>query len=87
VAESDRYLAPGHSLDELKAADGQTGYADILKHGVTGQGLNDYAGIFRALRGVGFAGWISIEDGMNGMDEMRQSLDYLKAMRRQHYLI
>ncbi|MBM4081967.1 MAG: sugar phosphate isomerase/epimerase, partial [Planctomycetes bacterium] len=47
MAESDRYLAPGHSLDELKAADGQTGYADILKHGVTGQGLNDYAAIFR----------------------------------------
>jgi sugar phosphate isomerase/epimerase len=82
---SDRYLAAGHTLDELRAAEGKTGYADILKHGVTGKGLNDYPAIFRLLRDTRFAGWISIEDGMNGMDEMRESVEFLKAMRRRHY--
>ena len=82
---SDRYLKPGHSLDELREAEGQAGYADILLHGVTGQGLNDYEAIFTILRGIGFAGWVSIEDGMNGMAEMRQSLDYLKDLRHRHY--
>ena len=28
------------------------------------------------------SGWVSIEDGMNGMDEMRKSLDFLHKMRR-----
>jgi len=82
---SDRYLAPGHSLDELREAEGEVGYADILHHGVTGQGLNDYDAIFTILRDSGFDGWISIEDGINGMDEMRQSIDFLKAKRRQYY--
>ena len=82
---SDRYLAPGHSLDELKAAEGQTGYADILQHGVTGQGLNDYDAIFRILREINYTGWISIEDGMNGLDEMKQSIDFLKQMRAKYF--
>jgi len=82
---SDRYLLPGHSLEELKEAEGQTGYADILQHGVTGKGMNDYEAIFTTLREVDFDGWISIEDGMNGMDEMRESIDFLKAMREKHF--
>jgi sugar phosphate isomerase/epimerase len=81
---SDRYLAPGATLDDLRQADGTKGYADILKHGETGKGLNDYDAIFRILAGVGFAGWISVEDGMNGLDELRRSVEFLKA-KRQHY--
>ena len=34
-----------------------------------GRGLNDYDAIFRELAGVGFDGWISIEDGVDGIDE------------------
>jgi sugar phosphate isomerase/epimerase len=82
---SDRYLAPGASLDDLRQADGSIGYSDKLCHGETGKGLNDYHAIFRALAGVGFAGWISVEDGMNGLDELRRSIEFLKRMRDQYY--
>ena len=51
-------------------ADGTVGYPDKLRHGETGQGMNDYDAIFRILAGVGFSGWISVEDGMNGLDEL-----------------
>ncbi len=42
--------------------------------------MNDYDAIFRELHGVGFNGWISIEDGVNGLDEMVQSLAFLRDM-------
>lgn len=82
---SDRYLVEGATLDDLRAADGATGYSDKLKHGETGKGLNDYDAIFRILAAAGFDGWISIEDGMNGLDEMARSVDFLKRKRAQYY--
>lgn len=82
---SDRFLAPGVTLDDLRQTDGTLGYSPALQHGVTGQGLNDYDTIFRTLAEIGFQGWISIEDGMNGMDEMRQSLEFLHAMRKKYF--
>jgi sugar phosphate isomerase/epimerase len=82
---SDRYLAPGATLDELRQADGSLGYSDKLKHGETGKGLNDYDAIFRILSSVKFAGWISVEDGMNGLDELRRSVEFLKRKREQYY--
>lgn len=82
---SDRYLAPGATLDDLRQADGATGYSDKLRHGETGEGLNDYDAIFRVLAGVGFSGWISVEDGMNGLDELRRSVEFLKSKRAQYY--
>jgi sugar phosphate isomerase/epimerase len=82
---SDRYLVPGATLDDLREADGAAGYSDKLKHGETGKGLNDYDAIFRILAGVGFSGWVSLEDGMNGLDEMARSIEFLKAKRAQHY--
>ncbi|MCC6168371.1 MAG: sugar phosphate isomerase/epimerase [Caldilineaceae bacterium] len=82
---SDRYLAEGTSLDELRQSDGTLGYSPNLRHGVTGQGLNDYDRIFSILAASGYDGWVSIEDGMDGMDEMRQSIDFLKRMRAQYF--
>lgn len=82
---SDRYLAPGATLDDLAAGDGATGYASALMHGETGQGMNDYDAIFRLLAEVGFSGWISIEDGMNGLDEIARSAEFLKQKRAQYY--
>jgi len=82
---SDRYLADGATLDELRQSDGTLGYSPKLRHGVTGRGLNDYHAIFRILREVNYARWISIEDGMNGMDEMRESLEFLGHMRRLYF--
>jgi sugar phosphate isomerase/epimerase len=84
VHASDRYLAEGATLDELRQADATVGYAASLKHGVTGKGINDYDSIFRILAEHGYQGWISIEDGMNGMDEMAESLAFLRRMS-EHY--
>ena len=77
---SDRFLKPGHTLEELRQAEEGPGYAAILVHGVTGRGLNDYRRIFSLLREAGFEGWISIEDGMNGLEEIRESAQFLRSM-------
>lgn len=82
---SDRYLAGGTTLEELRQGDGTLGYSPNLKHGVTGQGLNDYDAIFRILAAEGYDGWISIEDGMNGMEEMAESLAFLRRMVARHF--
>jgi sugar phosphate isomerase/epimerase len=77
---SDRYLAGGATLDDLRQTDGTLGYSPDLRHGVTGKGLNDYHAIFRTLAAHGYNGWVSIEDGMNGMDEMAESLAFLRRL-------
>jgi sugar phosphate isomerase/epimerase len=82
---SDRYLAEGATLDDLRQSDGTLGYSPNLRHGVTGKGLNDYDTIFSILADAGYQGWVSIEDGMNGMDEMRESIDFLKIMRAKYF--
>ncbi len=82
---SDRYLAEGATLEGLRQADGTLGYSPDLKHGVTGKGLNDYDAIFRILAKHGYRGWISIEDGMNGMDEMAESLAFLRTMVARYF--
>src|SRR5690242_3182811 len=77
---SDRYLAEGTTLEQLRQADGTLGYSANLRHGVTGKGLNDYDTIFRILAENHYRGWVSIEDGMNGMEEMAESLAFLRRM-------
>ena len=82
---SDRYLAPGATLDDLRSQDGSTGYASALRHGETGKGLNDYDAIFRLLAGAGFDGWISVEAGLEGLDEIRRSVEFLRRKRADHF--
>lgn len=82
---SDRFLASGTSLDDLRQADGTIGYSPALQHGVIGRGLNDYPRIFRTLAGAGYDGWVSIEDGVNGMDEMRESVLFLREARDEYF--
>ena len=82
---SDRYLAEGTTLDELRQTDGTLGYSPNLRHGVNGKGLNDYAAIFRILAEHSYKGWVSIEDGMNGMDEMAESLAFLRKMSAKYF--
>jgi sugar phosphate isomerase/epimerase len=64
----------------LRQVEDSVGYASILSHGVIGQGLNDYPRIFQILRGAGFDGWVSIEDGMNGLEEIRASAEFLRPL-------
>ncbi|MGK0190531.1 MAG: sugar phosphate isomerase/epimerase [Verrucomicrobiales bacterium] len=76
---SDRYLAEG-TLDDLRREEtGAEGYAKRLRHGQIGEGLNDYDAIFGILKSVGFNGWISIEDGVDGIDQLARSAEFLKA--------
>lgn len=82
---SDRYLANGAKVEDLRQADGTIGYSPNLLHGVTGKGLNDYHAIFRILANHHYQGWVSIEDGMNGMDEMRESLAFLRNLSKQYF--
>jgi len=81
---SDRYLEGG-TLEDLKAQEGSVGYAKFLKHGVIGKGLNDYDRIFGILKEAGFDGWVSIEDGLNGLEELRESANFLRNKMRQYF--
>ena len=82
---SDRYLANGTIEDLRKAEGGSAGYVSFFKHGVIGKGLNDYDAIFKTLREVGFDSWISIEDGVDGMDQMHESADFLREKIKKYW--
>jgi sugar phosphate isomerase/epimerase len=82
---SDRSLAEGTTLADLRQTDGTLGYSPNLRHGVTGKGLNDYDAIFRILAEHNYRGWVSIEDGMNGLEEMAESLAFLRTMSEQYF--
>lgn len=75
---SDRYLKSGTIEDLRKEEGGAVGYAKRLSHGEIGKGLNDYDAIFTELKNVGFDGWISIEDGVDGMDQLERSVAFLR---------
>jgi len=75
---SDRFLIEGTIEDLRREEDGAEGYAKRLSHGEIGKGLNDYVAIFAELQSKGFDGWISIEDGVDGMDQLARSVSFLK---------
>ncbi len=81
---SDRYLKSG-TIEDLRKEEDSVGYASRLSHGVIGKGMNDYDKIFSTLHSVGFNSWISIEDGMDGMDELRESVRFLRAKIDRHF--
>jgi sugar phosphate isomerase/epimerase len=82
---SDRYLIEG-TLDDLRREEGgAAGYAKRLRHGEIGQGLNDYDAIFSELKRVGFDGWISIEDGVDGIEQLQRSAAFLKKKIGQYW--
>ena len=82
---SDRSLVEGATLADLRSSDGATGYSDKLRHGEVGKGLIDYDAIFRILARARFTGWISVEDGVNGMDELQRSVAFLQKKRAEYY--
>lgn len=75
---SDRHLIEGTLEDLRQEEGGAAGYAKRLRHGEIGKGLNDYDAIFTELKRVGFHGWISIEDGVDGIDQLRRSVAFLE---------
>ena len=75
---SDRYLKYGTIEDLRNEEGGAVGYAKRLSHGEIGKGMNDYDAIFTELKRVGFDGWISIEDGVDGMDQLERSVAFLQ---------
>jgi sugar phosphate isomerase/epimerase len=81
---SDRYLKSG-TIEDLRKEEDSIGYASRLSHGVVGKGMNDYDAIFSTLNAVGFQSWISIEDGMNGMGDLRESVRFLKTKIDLHF--
>ena len=83
---SDRFLLEGTIEDLRKEELGVEGYARRLSHGEIGKGLNDYDAIFGQLKQAGFAdNWISIEDGVEGMDQMARSAEFLCRKIAQHW--
>jgi sugar phosphate isomerase/epimerase len=81
---SDRYLAEG-TIEDLRREEDSVGYAKRLRHGEIGKGLNDYDAIFSELAGVGFDGWISIEDGVDGMEQLERSVAFLWNKIAKHW--
>lgn len=82
---SDRYLKVGTIEDLRKEEGGAVGYAKRLSHGEIGKGLNNYDAIFSELKRVGFDGWISIEDGMEGMDQLERSVAFVRRKMKEHW--
>jgi sugar phosphate isomerase/epimerase len=81
---SDRYLKSG-TLEDLQQNTPVDGYPEHLCHGEIGKGLNDYDAIFTELREVGFRGWISIEDGVEGFAQLEGSVEFLKRKIAEHW--
>jgi sugar phosphate isomerase/epimerase len=81
---SDRYLKSG-TIEDLRKEEDSVGYANRLSHGVIGRGMNDYDKIFSTLHSVGFTSWISIEDGMDGIDDLRESVHFLRGKIDHHF--
>jgi len=82
---SDRYLVGGTIEDLRKMEDNSEGYASVLRHGEIGKGLNDYDAIFGTLKSVGFDSWISIEDGVDGMEQLKRSVDFVNRKIQQYW--
>jgi sugar phosphate isomerase/epimerase len=89
---SDRYLAEG-TIEDLRKEEDSVGYAKRLRHGEIGKGMNDYDAIFTELKSAGFGlpssrkspSWISIEDGVDGVDQLRRSVEFLRQKINQHW--
>ncbi len=82
---SDRFLLEGTIEDLQKEEMAATGYAKRLSHGEIGKGLNDYDAIFKELTRVLFDGWISIEDGVDGMEQLERSVAFLRKKISQYW--
>lgn len=76
---SDRYLLHG-TLDDLRREErtGGEGYARRLHHGEIGRGVIDYPTVLSLLHDAGFSSWISIEDGVDGFEQLQRSVAFMR---------
>lgn len=72
IHASDRRPKPGVNI----GPEGISDYTQLI-HGEVGTGVIDYDTIFSVLKGAGFDGWVSIEDGVNGIEELQRSARFL----------
>lgn len=82
---SDRFLLEGNLEDLRNEEMDSVGYAERLSHGEIGKGLNDYDKIFSTLKEVGFNGWVSIEDGVDGFEQMKRSVTFLREKMAKYW--
>ena len=82
---SDRYLKEGTLEDLRNEEGGAVGYAKRLSHGEIGKGLNDYDAIFTLLKKQNFNGWISIEDGVDGIEQLERSVLFLRKKMKEYF--
>ena len=82
---SDRYLKEGTLEDLRNEEGGAVGYAKRLSHGEIGKGLNDYDAIFTLLKKQYFNGWISIEDGVDGIEQLERSVMFLRKKMKEYF--
>ncbi len=82
---SDRYLKEGTLEDLRNEEGGAVGYAKRLSHGEIGKGLNDYDAIFSILKKEKFDGWISIEDGVDGIEQLERSVLFLRKKMKEYF--
>ena len=82
---SDRFLKEGTIEDLRREEGGAAGYAKRLSHGEIGKGLNDYDAIFSELKDKNFDGWISIEDGVDGMDQLERSVTFVRRKMAEYF--
>jgi len=82
---SDRYIVGKGELSPATASSNVIGYPSGVQHCVVGKGLNDYDQIFALLSETGFDGWVSIEDGLNGIGEIDESARFLRVMRDKYF--
>jgi sugar phosphate isomerase/epimerase len=82
---SDRYLKEGTLEDLRNEEGGAVGYAKRLSHGEIGKGLNDYDAIFTLLKKEKFNGWISIEDGVDGIEQLERSVLFLRKKMKEYF--
>ena len=82
---SDRYLKEGTLEDLRNEEGGAVGYAKRLSLGEIGKGLNDYDAIFTLLKKQNFNGWISIEDGVDGIEQLERSVLFLRKKMKEYF--
>lgn len=75
---SDRYVVAHQPARTAASASSVKDVSPYLRHGEVGRGLNDYDAIFAKLRDLGFDGWISIEDGVDGFDQLERSVSFVR---------